>query len=169
MFEKINISRIVRDHVSTLRDYHTKRYRPSDFFLFFGFPAVVAAIVLYFCGVLGSSLITIVATSLSIFAALLFNLLLLTYDAIRKTNDTGSSDTLRRDFLRELFSNISFAIFVAIIAIVLVLVLVLLDKATVAQNVFSFFIYYLVSVFVLTLLMVLKRMHVLLAKEFDTD
>lgn len=165
MFEKINISRIVCDHIGTLRDYRTKRYRLGDFFLFFGLPLIIAAIMLYFYGILGLSLITILATSLSVFAALLFNLLLLTYDAIRKVSSTGNSDTLRRDLLKELFSNISFAIFVAIVAIVFVLVVVMLDKATIAQYMLSFFVYYLVSVFVLTILMVLKRMHILLARE----
>lgn len=166
MFDKVDVSRIVLDHVRTLKDYSTGKYRLTDFFLFFGVPVVIAAVLVYFYGELRSNLITIVATSLSIFAALLFNLLLLVYDVIRKSeNPAGNQETLRRRFLTEVFSNISFAILVAIIAIVLVLIRVLVDDASVAEHVFSGLVYYLVSLFLLTLLMLLKRVHVLLSRE----
>ena len=72
---------IVLDHVGTWRDYSTEKYRPSDFLLFLGVPVAIAGVLVYFYGNLRPNLITIVATSLSIFAALLFNLLLLVYDA----------------------------------------------------------------------------------------
>ncbi len=33
----------------------------------------------------------------------------------------------------------------------------------------AFFVYYLVSLFILTLFMILKRIHILLSKEFEND
>ena len=81
----------------------------------------------------------------------------------------GNDDTLRRQVLREIFSNISFAILVAIGAIVSVLILALVKGANVAEYVWSVLIIYLVTLFLLTLLMLLKRVHVLLRREADTS
>lgn len=170
MLDKINVSKIVLDHVSTLTDYSTGEYRAADFLLFFGMPVAIAGLLVYFYGNLRPNLITIVATSLSIFAALLFNLLLLVYDAMGKSEGLiGVANGLRRRFLREVFSNISFAILVAIGAIISVLTLVLVSGTALASYVFSAVIYYLVTLFLLTLLMLLKRVHVLLHYEADNN
>ena len=170
MFDKVNVFGIVLDHVGTWRDYSTGKYRPTDFLLFLGVPVAIAGVLVYFYGNLRPNLITIVATSLSIFAALLFNLLLLVYDAMGKSEGpNGDSNKLRRRFLREVFSNISFAILVAIGAIVSVLTLVLVNCSSAAEYVFSAIIYYLVSLFLLTLLMLLKRVHVLLSHEVGSN
>ena len=170
MLSKVNISRIVLDHVRTLRDYQTSKYRTTDFFLFFGVPAIVTGALIYFYGDLRPNLLTIVATSLSVFAALLFNLLLLAYDLIGKhAGLDASAIALRRRFLREVVSNISFAILVALTAIVSVLTLVLVNGCSVAEYVFSSMVYYSVTLFLLTLLMLLKRVHVLLYDEAARD
>ena len=170
MFDKVNVSSIVVDHIKTWKDYSSKKYHFIDFLLFLGLPLAITGIVVYFYGSVQPTLITILATSLSIFAALLFNLLLLVYDAMGKSQQlNGRSDKLRGCFLRELSSNISFAILVAIGAIVCVLALVLVKSNAVAENVISGIIYYFVSLFLLTLLMLLKRVHVLLKHEASTN
>ena len=126
-------------------------------------------VIVYFYEILRPNLITILATSLSIFAALLFNLLLLVYDVRgRSRGPNGNTNEIRRRFLRELFSNVSFAILVATGAIVSFLGLVLVYCSSVAQYALSALIYYLVMLFLLTLLMLLKRVHVLLHREGDS-
>ena len=164
--DKVNVLRIVVDHIGTLRDYSTKKYRFSDFLLFFGVPLAIAGALVYSYGSLQPNLISIVATSLSIFAALLFNLLLLVYDVTEKSKGYREhSNGLRQRFLGEVFCNISFAILVAIGAIVSVLILVLANCSFLAARVLSFIIFYLVTLFLLTLLMLLKRVHVLLRHQ----
>ena len=164
MFDKINVYRIVLDHFQTLKDYKTRRYRIGDFAIFFLVPLAVGAIVITFVGTLGPNSITIVTTSLSIFAALLFNLLLLIYDLVRKEG-SDQQNSLRKQFLREIHSNLSFSILVALISVVLSLVLALTNDSGAMEKVLSFVVYYMLSLFMLTLLMVLKRVHVLLASE----
>ena len=164
--DKFNVRQIIVDHIRTLQDFQTCRYSISDFLVFFGLPIVTTGILVWFYGILRPTLVSIVATSVSIFAALLFNLLLLMYDAMRKSSDSsGNNDVLRRRFLRELSSNISFAILVAIGTITSLLILVLVEHNCVAEYVFSGLIYYLGTVFLITLLMVLKRVHILLRHE----
>ena len=111
-------------------------------------------------------MIAIVATSLSIFAALLFNLLLLIYDVTgRSAGSIGGTNRLRQDVLSEVFSNISFAILVAMVAIISVLILLMVDGSPPAERALSAITYYLVTLFLLTLLMLLKRVHTLLQHE----
>lgn len=170
MLDKVNVTRIVIDHFSTLRDHSTQRYRPADFLLFFGAPGVVTGALVYFYGNLQPNLISIVATSLTIFAALLFNLLLIVYDAMGKSADTNSvGSVLRHSFLREVSSNISFAILVAILSIVGVFSLVLVTCCHLAKCVLSGVIYFLVTLFLLTLLMLLKRVHILMHREVSGE
>ncbi len=99
MIDKINISRIVKDHLATLKDYATGRYRLSDFVLFFGVPLIVAGLLTYFRGIMSEGTALILATSLSLFAALLFNLLLLVYDNVRKEErgEDKKSDNVREE------------------------------------------------------------------------
>lgn len=161
MLSKVNIIVIVSDHVRTLKDDATGRYHWSDFVWFLGFPLATMGGLLYFYGNLDQGLVTIVATVLSIFAALLFNVLMLVYDALGKKNPNQQ----RLKFLRELANNISFAILVAMATIVSVLASIIASSGSPPVAVASGLTYFLATMFLLTLLMILKRTHVLLAKE----
>ena len=171
MLSKVNIWSIVCDHFGTFRRYSTSTASGNglqirDFVLFLGMPGVVAVIVTVFYGNLATGLVPTVGTFLAIFAALLFNLLLLAYDLIRR-GERASYETveIRKRLLREIVSNISFAILVAISAIVLLLVLLLVDGCLWAAYAVSAATYYLVPLFVLTLLMLLKRVYSLLVDD----
>jgi len=136
--------------------------------------------------------------SLSVFAGLLFNLLLLVYDIIGKPN--SNKRPLRATLLKELSSNISFGILISVVTIILLLVFSLATTSDVLTNhnvisnninissnntneaydfalldaqtmpyLLAFLIYYLVSIFILNLFMILKRFHIILRSEFKRD
>lgn len=168
MFDKVNVSKILTDHIGTFRRFQSRKYRPLDFMLFFGLPLVVAssAIAAGFCFPL--SLISVVATALSICTALLLNLLLLAYNIIRNAPQPNSAQAEKtgEQLLREIYSNIAFAIVVAIALIVIVVTFgVIGDGNIYAALSFSFGIYYLGILTLLTLLMLLKRIYALLSNE----
>ena len=168
MLDKVNVSGVVGDHVKTLKNYRTGRFSRADLFLFFILPGLVAALLTVFYGSLQESLATMVATFLSISTVLLFNLLLIAYDLIGNklgSANNNETDALKRRVFFEIFSNISFAILVALVAIVSVLILQLVKGSGAAEYVGSVIIFYLVTLFLLTLLMLLKRIHVLLRAE----
>jgi protein-S-isoprenylcysteine O-methyltransferase Ste14 len=112
-------------------------------------------------------------TSLSVFAALLFNLLLLTYDIIAK-----ASTTEKKIFLKEVYSNISYSILVAVITVVITLLFDIMapmireiDSVAITYAIYRIlngFIYFIAGNFILSLLMVLKRIHVLMSTEFNS-
>lgn len=174
MLSKINITKIVIDHLNTLRDYNTQKLRFIDYALFIFFPIVLSAILVTFSLLIDKSFANILITSLSIFAALLLNLLLLVFDIVRKTNDAISknremknpyeNEERRLIFLKEIYSNISYAIFVSILSIIILLIAYFICNVHLLQLV-SFFVYFLSINFILTLLMIVKRVHILLSNE----
>jgi hypothetical protein len=164
MFDKINIIDIIKCHISTLKDYRTKKYSKCDLFLFFIFPLIVAGFIILFCGVISSNAVTLLTTSLSIFAALLFNLLLLVYNAIQKVNVTNNVE-VKKEFLKQIFQNISFAILVSVFAIILLIIYSLTGNNCILLYILTFLIFYMVTLFILTLMMILKRTHILFSEE----
>lgn len=181
MLDKINIYQIAKDHIDTLKNYDTDKYSIEDFVLFFLFPFIISAILICVHSKLTDTFINLLVVSLSIFAALLFNLLILLYDIIKKEQpkdkEEGQKENikLKMIFLKQIYANISFCIFIAMIAIILLIVSSVNItntqsfslNATKIGDVLAFFIYALLFLFILTLLMVLKRVHILLSKEFQ--
>ncbi|UEC42442.1 MAG: conserved membrane protein of unknown function [Methanothrix sp.] len=181
MIEKINIARIIKDHINTLKDYETGKYYPWDFILFFIVPITISIILIICDIIIDKDMANALVTSLSIFAALLFNLLLLIYDITRKevNRDEARNSKVKTDLLKQIFCNVSFSILISVFAISILLIIFLnisinisiLDRTlavtdTQVNRFLSIFIYFLITSFILTLFMVLKRVHVLLKGEF---
>jgi hypothetical protein len=170
MFSKINIVKILKDHFKTLKNTNTNKISLSDYFMFFILPLIFALIYYYFDITMSDDLIKSLLTIFSVFVGLLFNLLILIYDIVNKNNHKNKNEPhtnmpIRKKFLQEIFSNISFTIFMSIVIVILLLV-------TFTNNCFiksasSLLSVYLMFLFILTLLMILKRIHVLLSKEFS--
>jgi hypothetical protein len=168
MFSKINLSSIIRDHLFTLRDEQTKKYKAGDFILFLIVPLGLGLVILFGFDIrIDTGAINLLVTSLSIFAALLFNLLLLIYDIVNKEEKTDQRSSLKRRFLGQIFANISFSIFISITAVIFLLIAVADFNNIYIEDALNLIIYYLVSLFILTMFMILKRVHILLSNEFE--
>ncbi|RME12724.1 MAG: hypothetical protein D6816_00635 [Bacteroidetes bacterium] len=175
MSTKINIAQIIRDHLDTLRTYQGRRLIVQDVLFFYGIPVVLALGLVWMGLSITSFLSTILITSLSIFAALLFNLLLLAYDIVQRP-DKGRQK-LKRRFLKEAYANISYCILISLISVLVLLAFEILSPLLekTGQAIFSacfekaifFIVYFLVIHFFLSLLMVLKRIHVMMSREFE--
>ena len=169
---------IVRDHVRTLRQVGPMhRWDRWGLFVFFGVPIAVASLLIVRGVSLSDDMVSILITSMSIFAALLFNLLLLVYDVVQKAGPARRAQTnqdeervewIRCEYLRQIFKNISFAIFAAILVVVLLLLHLLLSDSPggALDLALTTLIYFFTTIFLLTLVMVLKRVHILLTNEF---
>lgn len=165
MFDKINISKIFRDHVATLEDNSTGQRSTGDMVLFFILPIIPSCVMVWFKTSLDTNVVSILVTCMSVFAALLFNLLLLIYDIIRKTSNGAGQSGEKAKFLRQIYSNISFCILTAIVTLIFSLSHFIVQDVMAIRLLVVAGVYYLVIVFVLTLFMVLKRVHVLLSHE----
>ena len=90
MFENINVWVIVKDHLKTLKVYRSDKTSTEDVILFLVIPFLAAlSFVLFLDYRLDVDAINALITSLSVFSGLLFNLLLLIYDLLRKENTKG--------------------------------------------------------------------------------
>ncbi|GGG89952.1 hypothetical protein GCM10007415_25340 [Parapedobacter pyrenivorans] len=164
MFSKINISKIVVDHIRTFQNVRTGRYSFSDFFLFFGFPIAAG---IYF-GVferlcVGESYINFLIASISIIAGFLFNLLAIIFGIMDKVRTNVENDPVKQKLAAEIHSNIAFNILLAIFSVVSLLF-------ANSENFYVALVANTVSIslcilFFLTILMVLKRIYIIMSKE----
>lgn len=165
MSAKLNLRHIVSDHFGTLYNYRTNKLDWSDLLTFYVLPGVLTAALLWFGMRLDGTEVTVLITALSIFAALLFNLLLLTHSIVTDTEKDLHSR--RHRLLQEIYAHISYAILVSVVAIVFLLAFVVLPSHWPwVCLVTSAAVYFLVLNFLATLLLILNRIHVMLAAEF---
>lgn len=184
MFTKISVLCIIKDHISTLTSNRTNQIYFPDIVLFFVLPAIIAGLMFYSGVALNDSLVNALITSFSIFSALLFNLLLLVYDIAGKIavqspviDPLDQQITQRRELLREIYVNVSFAILISTFIVVILLTYFLKPSNCnlIGLNVCDFqwlvalTTYYLSIQFLLTLFMILKRIYRLLAKAFESQ
>lgn len=171
---KINVWRIIVGHFESLRDFGDPRVSLADVLFFFGVPLVVSAAGLLLGWRLYIDALNALLAAFAIFAGLLLNLLILIYTFSADSTHPSALARIRGLFVRELHNNISFSILLSIAIVVVALVAVAELKMQSAGTpestgpVLTFLLVYLTSNFVLTLLMILKRIHTMLNRELET-
>jgi hypothetical protein len=172
MLERINIISIITDHFKTLKSLNQKSnwVNGKDLLLFIGLPLTISVLLTYkdysFKEQLGNLI-----TAISIFGGFLFNLLAIIYsqlDNIEKDAENGKNE-LKKKFVKEIHSNISFCIVLSILIVISLLLTTidipefhydwLIHKIIIGLN------YFLMSIFLLTLIMILNRVYILLNKN----
>jgi hypothetical protein len=176
MLAKLDIRDIIANHFQTLKDYGSTRYNRVDVVLFYGVPAVASVILIILGFTISDEIANILITSLSIFAALLLNLLLMIFDTLRKMRDSGSPELggVRKELLQQTYANISYSILISLVSVFVLMGFAVWNISVTGwwvillQKVASLLVYFLTINFLLTLFMVLKRINRLLSKELDT-
>ncbi len=165
MLGKIDPRDIVRDHFRTLVRYRENRISLADLVLFLLAPLAlsVAAAALHI--VLSPVAVDVLTNAMAILAGLLLNLLVLIHTLARGyQGPTGAADA--RDLLQQVYANIAYSILLSLLALVpLVFVASAPDSSFVASAASALAMFFVIH-FTLTLLMVLKRVHALLAFDF---
>lgn len=179
MLSKIDISKILRDHLATLRrtDQGNGKYSQGDFTLFFYLPAIAAIVLVGYGVLLDKDSIAILLSAFAIFTGLLFNLLVLIFNQFQETEpppvvskenplvDTATiNERIRKaELLKQAFANVSYCIFLGIL--LSAACLAALSNICVVKHVASILVFYGGFNFALTLLMVLKRFHSLTERK----
>jgi hypothetical protein len=165
MLVKVDVRDIISDHVNTLVNFATGKRSRADLILFFVLPVLVGGGMAAVDVLLKGSTADGLLSALAIFAGLLFNLLILIHGLLRSATDAPRFREEKR-LIQEIYANISYAILVSLVAIV-VLVACLFPGPRWAWVVGSTTTYALIINFLLTMLMVLRRVHIVLRLEFD--
>ncbi len=149
---KINIWSIVIDHFKTLS--------LSKDWYFIVLPILFSSVCLYFHCVLDKDMVDILNTGLSIFVGLFFNVIILIFDMVKKTEDR-----VKQTVLKQTLINICYLILIAILGIMFGYLA--LNENSQLILIASFLVYFVISHFFLTVVMVLKRIYILFIVEFD--
>lgn len=158
---KIGVKRILYGHFETFKT-NKGEVLGWDVVCFLLLPAIVSGILLYYKIYLKTDYLNIFISALSIFVGLLFNVIVVMFDIAKK-------DKIRRaklDLIRDVVINISFAILTSVLAI-LTSLLTQIELNGAYKIVSNFINYFLLINFVLTLLMILKRMYVVFVDELE--
>lgn len=194
---KISLKHILRGYIRAFRDASQEPDDPNDdpnkkvplrwedILLFLILPAIVATVICLLQISLKPNAMNLLATALSIFGALLFNLIVLLVELCNKTRklmvtaeDLSEKAHYKRrlSVLEDLNNTIGFEIILCVVALVVLFSLFLEVPRVPKQleGVFAFLYwggnwltYSFVGCFLLNLLMVLKRTHILLDKEIS--
>ena len=130
---------------------------------------IAAALLLIKYYTPNEALSNILITSLSLFTALLFNLLLLSLDTIRKEKESPKSKDRVLLLMKETYYNIAYAILITLLTVSILLIPYLRKDGLSPglQCTIWTIVYFLVANFILTMAMILKRMNVILTALLD--
>jgi vacuolar-type H+-ATPase subunit I/STV1 len=173
MSKKIDIRGIFSDHYNTLVDYADGRRNYLDLLVQFLVPGIAASLYWYYAPSLkdgvGQSIDQAIVAAFAIFTALLFNLQIMMMGLLSSHSEgnfgqESENEALqkrkaaeKKEFIRQIFYNISYAILVAISLVSISILLVFFDLTE--SFPFKILEMYLVAHFLLVGLMVLKRTH----------
>lgn len=159
---KIDVRQIIKDHKKTLVNQNDEKPDFSDKLSFFWMPLIVAGILVFFGALIRESMISTIVSVLAIFVGLLLNVVVLLFDIVRKEDVRQVKITI----VKEVLANIMFTILISV-ACILATVATLLDFHCILLYFTNFIAYYFLGVFLMTLLMVIKRMYDLFSNEVD--
>ena len=170
---KVNPKYIVLDHLRSLGIVKKGRRADQldrdegaieDLTLFYIAPVVVGGVVAALLGWrLPGEAVSALSNTLSIFAPLLFNVLMLVFYMAREPEKQDFPEA-QQGLIKEIYANTAYSIMVALFALLLLLMMGFW-KNVIYIGVLSVGVLILVQNFALTLFMVLKRMYVLLERH----
>lgn len=172
MLNRINIISIIKDHFATLKSLNQKSdwINGKDLVLFILVPFGIA-LFLTFKGFNFQDQLGNLIAAISIFGGFLFNLLAIIYSQLSniKKDAEDEKNHLKKKFVQEIHINISFCIVLSIIIVITLLSTTIdipkFNLDWILKEILIWLNYFLMTLFLLTLLMVLNRVYILLKKE----
>ena len=165
MTQKINVSRIILEHLKTLIDNRTSKLSIIDLVTFFIAPSIVGVVSCLMKIMFNDGAVGAIVAALAVFAGLLINVLVLLYTV----NPVGSGEQFIKEqkrLISQINANMLFDILVSLAAVIFLCITPLLECEW--RVLFSGISLCLICVFVLTLLMCLKRLHTLIGLRFES-
>lgn len=159
--DKIDIRNIISNHISTIKNTNTGKPDFGDFFTFIVLPIMISLSLSLLKIEFKSETTSIIITTLAIFVGLMFNIIVLIFDIVKR----DASQNIKNIILKELLSNIAFAIILALSTIIVIIFTY--SSQLYIKIVSTSLSFFLVSLFILTLLMILKRMYNVFKNEID--
>lgn len=170
---KIDFRQIIVDHFSTLRDDRSGRLSLFDIFLFFLTPVGLGIAAWWWELTFDRDVYNVGITFFGIFIALLLNVQVAIFGIFQRKPETPTDSRLRPSFearlatrkalLSELNANLSYLCFVCCIALIAFISLYTLKENRPAATGVTIMLF---AHFLVTLLMTVKRTHILFQQEY---
>lgn len=161
MAYKIDVSIILKDHVKTLVNAKTHRPDLRDITFFIIMPSIITWILIRSEVKLTNDFVNALIGGLSIYVGLSLNFIALVFDLSSK-NTFKTQD--KKDLIKETVANISVSIFYSIF----IIVFSLLSNVEIIRRIATAGSYFIIFQFLLTLLMILKRIYILLMEQLNS-
>jgi uncharacterized membrane protein len=161
---KIDVRNIISAHFRTLVDDNTQRAGVSDWFAFLLLPLGVAGALVGLGAYMSEGILSTVVSGFSIFVGLLLNVIVLLFDIVRNTQ----KQPRKHRVVRQTLANVGFAIILSLVTIVVALT-TQITRWPGLRPYSSFATYFLASVFIATLLMIVKRLYNLFLDEANVQ
>lgn len=180
MFVLIDIRAIINKHYETLKSDAPERF---ILILFLVLPLVIAILLTYYNKLLTNNAVSNLTTAYTLFTGFLLSIIFLLFDAESKLPHDASNYAEKKLLLNHLYANTLYALLVSIITFVILIAITIMGVGADINNVgnspinignvspmenflsnypliiFSFAVYFLVAHFIITLLMILKRLY----------
>ena len=169
---KINVLPIISTHLDTLSNYGEKKRSRGDLTLFYFLPILGGAVLAFLKFGFRIDAVNGFLNAFAILTGLLLNVLVLVLSLTNPSPTLNVDFRLRRELLRQVFANICVAILVSIAVVCTAIVALSYMKSQPGAQTGPIATFLLASCtlnFVLTLLMVIKRMYTLLDKELERN
>ena len=171
MSAKINILKIISGHLNTLKDATTNKISIQDYGTFFIVPLLFSILFYFLSYQLSDHITTLLVTFGAIFTPLLLSVLVLVYEQSEKLNNKKSEDfeyrlNIKKQLLKELFSNICYAILVSMALVFMCFIDTIIGnlKLNIIPIISPIVVFLTLNLF-LTILMVVKRLYSLLIAD----
>jgi len=163
----IGIGLIFNKHYDTLKKDIKLRFIALYFLII---PFFFAGCLILYPKILTLNSTNALITSFSIFTGLLLNIIMILYAIINK-NQLGGSNSHENDIkdklLSHLYANSIYALLLSTLILFILMIVIINDNytSTTFVKIISYIVFFLVSHFVITLLMIFRRLFVLLFSE----
>jgi hypothetical protein len=167
---KVNVFPLTRNHIDTLRNYDSNRRSVGDYLLFFVLPLIAGAILVWLGFGFRGDAVNGFLTTFSILVGLLLNLLVLVLTVALAQAPFTADAKMRKTLLQEIFVNICFAVLVSVVVVVTALVALSYmrsEPGATTGKIATFILTSCTANFMLTMLMIIKRMYLAMRKELD--
>lgn len=161
MVPLVGISVIIEKHFQTLKEDANCLWQLG---LFFVIPGLTAAILLYLNKGLTNNSANALITAFSIFTGLLLNVILIIFAILDRSIKPESQGTKKSKLLHHLYANSIYALLISVLILLVLIITVIWDDWNNTSLIFiaSAIVYFVVAHFVMTLLMIFRRLYVLL-------
>lgn len=162
MSYKIDISNIIDDHLKSLINRKTKKPDFRDWFFFLFLPLILSSILIYYKYLIDANITSSLISGLSIYVGLSINFLMLIFELSTKKYFREKE---KKSLLTQVIANIS----VTTIYSILIIILTLMTGIKSLTLYTHFVLYFFIFEFLITLLMVLKRIYKITVGTIELD